>query len=70
MMKAREVNKRIEALGGVLLRQRGSHRFYEVTNERGTARTLVAQHNTDIPTGTLSAIQKQLEPVLGKGWLK
>ena len=69
-MKAREVNRRIEASGGVILRQRGSHRLYEVRVGGITARTTVAQHSGDIPNGTLAAIQKDLEPALGKGWVK
>jgi predicted RNA binding protein YcfA (HicA-like mRNA interferase family) len=31
VVKAREVNRRIERLGGVMVRQVGSHRRYEVT---------------------------------------
>ena len=68
-MKAREVNRQIERLGGENVRQRGSHRLYRITNERGTAQTTVPQHNGDIPGGTLRAIEKQLEGVLGEGWL-
>jgi predicted RNA binding protein YcfA (HicA-like mRNA interferase family) len=73
-VKAREVNRRIERLGGVMIRQRGSHRLYEVTRKQAdgttaTARTTVAQHPGDIPEGTLRAIDKDMEPVLGKGWL-
>ena len=33
-MKAREVNKRIESLGGIVTRRRGSHRRYTVTVTR------------------------------------
>jgi predicted RNA binding protein YcfA (HicA-like mRNA interferase family) len=69
-MKAREVNAQIERLGGEFLRQRGSHRVYRVTVEDASAQTTVPQHNGDIPTGTLRAIEKQLESVLGKGWLR
>lgn len=74
-MKAREVNKRIEELGGVETRQRGSHRRYAVTyvDEAGAEQkvfTTVQQHaSQDIPIGTLSAIQRDLMPALGKGWL-
>jgi len=35
-----------------------------------TAQTIVAQHRGDIPIGTLRAIERQMEPVFGKGWLK
>jgi len=69
-VKAREVNQRIERAGGVILRQRGSHRFYQVTGGGETARTTVPQHSGDIPVGLLGKIQKDLEPALGKGWLK
>ncbi|HET8682422.1 MAG TPA: type II toxin-antitoxin system HicA family toxin [Micromonosporaceae bacterium] len=74
-MKARDVNRRITRLGGVMTRQRGSHRQYEATTTLadGTsvaARTTVAQHAGDIPTGTLRAIEKDMEPVFGQGWLR
>ena len=68
-VKPREVNKRIEGLGGTAIRQRGSHRVYRVTTDQGTAQTTVPQHNGDIPSGTVRAIEKQLEGALGKGWL-
>jgi predicted RNA binding protein YcfA (HicA-like mRNA interferase family) len=67
---ASEVNRRIETRGGQVLRQRGSHRLYEVTTGLGTARTVVPQHGRDVPKGTLRAIERDLEPSLGKGWLK
>jgi predicted RNA binding protein YcfA (HicA-like mRNA interferase family) len=75
MMKAREVNRRIERLGGVMIRQVGSHRRYVVAfnNEAGaevTAATTVPQHAGDIPVGTLRAIERDLEAALGKGWLR
>jgi predicted RNA binding protein YcfA (HicA-like mRNA interferase family) len=65
----------IERNGGILLRQCGSHRQYEarVTLADGTeiaARTTVAQHAGDVRPGTLRAIERDLEPVFGKGWLK
>ena len=69
-MKAREVNQRIEARGGIVLRQRGSHRFYEVVVDGAKAHTTVPQHTGDIPVGLLSKIQRDLAVVLGKGWLK
>lgn len=73
-MKAREVNQRIERLGGKQTRQRGSHRMFEAqTTHNGdivTARTTVAQHPGDIPTGTLRAIERDMEPVFGRGWLR
>ncbi len=74
-MKAREVNRRIERLGGVMVRQVGSHRRYVVvfTDNNGAeakAATIVPQHAGDIPTGTLRAIERDLEKALGKGWLR
>lgn len=75
VVRAREVNRRIERLGGVLVRQVGSHRRYELTytdvaGVRLTVATTVAQHAGDIPVGTLRAIERDLEPGLGKGWLR
>jgi predicted RNA binding protein YcfA (HicA-like mRNA interferase family) len=32
--------------------------------------TTVPQHSGDIPAGTLRAIERDLEPALGKGWLR
>lgn len=52
-----------------MIRQRGSHRFYRVATGTQTATTTVPQHGGDIPVGTLKAIEHDLEPVLGKGWL-
>jgi predicted RNA binding protein YcfA (HicA-like mRNA interferase family) len=74
LVKARDVNRRIERLGGVAVRQVGSHRRYVVsyTDPDGhtrTAATTVAQHPGDIPTGTLRAIERDLEAAFGKGWL-
>jgi predicted RNA binding protein YcfA (HicA-like mRNA interferase family) len=69
-MKAREVNRKIEQAGGVQVRQRGSHRSYEVTKNGTRAITTVPQHTGDIPAGTLRAIERDLEPVLGRGWLR
>lgn len=65
-MKSREVNQRIEQLGGIRVRQTGSHRRYRA----GDCFTTVQQHRSrDIPVGTLRAIEKDLEPEFGKGWL-
>jgi predicted RNA binding protein YcfA (HicA-like mRNA interferase family) len=73
-MRAREVNQRIERLGGKQTRQRGSHRQFEATTthngETLTAHTTVAQHPGDIPNGTLRKIERDMEPVFGKGWLR
>jgi predicted RNA binding protein YcfA (HicA-like mRNA interferase family) len=60
----------IERAGGEILRQRGSHRLYVLTAGGATARTVVPQHGGDLPAGTLRAIERDLEPLLGKGWLR
>jgi predicted RNA binding protein YcfA (HicA-like mRNA interferase family) len=69
------VNRRIERLGGVMVRQAGSHRRYVVTytDAAGAAAkvaTTVPQHPGDIPAGTLRAIERDLRPALGKEWLR
>ncbi len=52
------------------MRQRGSHRFYQITANGKTYYTTVPQHAGDIPTGTLAAIDRDLAQALGKGWTK
>ena len=69
------MNRRIERLGGVMVRQVGSHRRYVVTYTSAagmvmTVATTVAQHAGDVPAGTLRAIERDQEPGLGKGWLR
>ena len=69
------MNRRIERLGGMMARQAGSHRRYVMTytDAAGAAAkvaTTVPQHPGDIPAGTLHAIERDLEPALGKGWLR
>lgn len=60
------MNRQIERLGGVMVRQTGSHRRYAA----GNCVTTVPQHGSrDIPAGTLHAIEKDMEPHFGKGWL-
>jgi predicted RNA binding protein YcfA (HicA-like mRNA interferase family) len=58
-----------------MARQVGSHRRYivtytDVTGRQVTAMTTVAQHAGDIPAGTLRAIERDLEPAFGRGWLR
>lgn len=53
----------------------GLHRRYIVTytdtgGQLATASTTVAQHPGDIPTGTLRAIERDLEPAFGPNWLR
>lgn len=68
-MRAREVNRKIENLGGVHVRTVGSHKRYRVERNGVTASTAVPQHPGDIPKGTMRKIQADLQPALGKGWL-
>jgi predicted RNA binding protein YcfA (HicA-like mRNA interferase family) len=58
-----------------MARQVGSHRRYLVTytdtaGRQTTVTTTVAQHTGDVPMGTLRAIERDLEPAFGKGWLR
>lgn len=60
------MNRKIERLGGVIVRQVGSHRRYVVafTDDAGVqvkAATTVPQHAGDIPTGILRAIERDLK---------
>ena len=66
MVPAVVVARRIEHLGGVVVRRKGSHVIYRTD---GGCQTVVPMHAGDIPAGTLRAIERQLEPCLGKGWL-
>jgi predicted RNA binding protein YcfA (HicA-like mRNA interferase family) len=74
-LTAREVVGRIKTRGGYHIRTKGSHATYEVIKLSGQgevivrARAQVPVHAGDVPPGTLRAIQRQLEPVLGEGWL-
>ena len=66
-MKPRELLKILRAHDCVEARQSGSH----IIIRCGECTTVVAFHaGKDIAKGTLRAIQKQLEPCLGRGWLK
>jgi predicted RNA binding protein YcfA (HicA-like mRNA interferase family) len=66
VVTASAVVRVIERLGGVLVRRKGSHAIYRTPDG---CQTVVPLHTGDIPVGTLRAIQRQLEPCLGKGWL-
>lgn len=55
-------------------KQIGSHRRYVVLYTReagtpGTVATTVPQHLGDLRLGTIRAIERDLEPAFGKGWL-
>lgn len=70
-MKAREVIRIIKSHGGEQIRQRGSHRFFQVTVDGVKGHTTVSGKDAeDIPSGLLGKIQRDLENVLGKGWLR
>jgi predicted RNA binding protein YcfA (HicA-like mRNA interferase family) len=67
-MTAREVMRTLTKLGATLVRQTGSHaRFVSAC---GKCATTVAMHPGDIKPGTLHAIEKDMAPCYGKGWLK
>jgi predicted RNA binding protein YcfA (HicA-like mRNA interferase family) len=66
-MKTREFLRLLLSLGCVKVRQKGSHLMVRC----GSCQTVVPVHaGEDIGTGLLAAIERQLEPCLGKGWLK
>jgi predicted RNA binding protein YcfA (HicA-like mRNA interferase family) len=69
-VKAREVERRILRLGGTQVRDRGSHRLYEAHLGEVSALTSVAFHPGDISSGTLRKIEKDMESVFGKDWLR
>ena len=67
-MKAGEVERRLRDHGCTLVRQRGSHRLWR--SSCGKCLTTVPAHaGEDIKPGTLRAIERSMEPCLGKGWL-
>jgi predicted RNA binding protein YcfA (HicA-like mRNA interferase family) len=74
-MNARGVIRRIEELGGYHVRTKGSHATYEAVKRDDnedvilTAKAQVPIHSGDVAPGTLRAIQRQLAPVFGEGWL-
>jgi predicted RNA binding protein YcfA (HicA-like mRNA interferase family) len=57
----------LRGLGCIERRQRGSH----VIVECGKCRTVVPAHaGEDLGPGLLRAIERDLEPCLGEGWLR
>ena len=55
-MNSKFVCRKIEEFGGVLVRIRGSHRQYKLTN----GKTITVPHpRKDVPLGTLRSIGKQ-----------
>jgi predicted RNA binding protein YcfA (HicA-like mRNA interferase family) len=68
---AGQVIKRIVALGGVEIRQRGSHRMFRAMRGGVTAQVTVPDHgSSDLGAGLVHAIERQMEPVFGKGWMR
>lgn len=65
-MRPGEVIRAIEKLGGVRVRQKGSH----VRMGVGNCFTTVPVHSRDLPKGLLRGIERDLEPCLGEGWLR
>jgi len=64
---SRELLKILKSRGCVEVNQEGSH----LKIRCGTCTTTVPVHKgEDIGRGLLRAIERQLEPCLGKGWLK
>ena len=65
-MKARELRRLLRLLGCVEVRQKGSHLLVRC----GENTSVIPVHKgEDIKPGTLRAIERQLAPCLGKGWL-
>ena len=71
-MKAREVLKAIRKSGLCKqVRQKGSHIFIRCECNDTAATTVVPDHGRgDLGTGLLRSIEGDLEPCLGKKWLK
>lgn len=65
-MRPGEVIRAIEKLGGVRVRQKGSH----VRMRVGDCFTTVPVHPRDLPKGLLRGIERDLEPCLGARWLR
>jgi len=66
-MRARELLALLRDLGCIEVRQKGSH----IRVRCGKCFTTVPNHpSEDIGIGLLKQIEKDLEPCLGRGWLK
>ncbi|MGH9110479.1 MAG: type II toxin-antitoxin system HicA family toxin [Acidimicrobiales bacterium] len=64
-MTARALIRRLREHGCEPVRQRGSHQIWRC----GNCQAIVPLHAGDIPTGTLRAIERDLEACLGPRWL-
>ncbi|MBN1172946.1 MAG: type II toxin-antitoxin system HicA family toxin [Micromonosporaceae bacterium] len=70
-MTGRQAITKILACGGTEVRRRGSHRVFVATTGEVSAQTVVPDHGgRDLGAGLLRAIERQMEPVFGKGWLR
>jgi predicted RNA binding protein YcfA (HicA-like mRNA interferase family) len=66
-MTAKDLRRRLRERGCIEVRQKGSH----VRIQCGSCVTTVPAHaGEDIGVGLLRRIERDLEPCLGKGWLK
>ena len=66
-MTGKEVLRIVKKAGGEVARRRGSH----VRVRCGACQTTVPLTGSkDLPPGTLRAIERDLEPVLGPRWLR
>ena len=67
-MTARELLKILRSLGCEEVRKgKGSHVRFSIG---GRSTTVPVHAGEDLKTGTLHGIEKDLEPALGKDWLK
>lgn len=67
-MKAKELRRILADHGCVEVRQKGSHLLVKCGDKCIT--TIPVHPGEDIKPGTLRAIERSLEPCLGKGWLR
>lgn len=57
-MKVREVIRLIESDGWVLVRTKGSHRWFQHPAKPGTV-TIAGNPGVEVPAGTLNSVPKQ-----------
>ena len=67
-MKGSELLRIVRRLGCTVLRQKGSHVRVQCCEDCFT--TIPVHAGEDLGKGLLRAIERDLEPCLGKGWLK
>ncbi len=66
-MRSRELLQILNEKGCTQVRQKGSHLRVECSKCKGT---IPMHKGEDLAPGTLRNIERQLEPCLGKNWLK